>query len=340
MVSLVASLWTLSVSYAAERGDTAAIVLMYHRFDDNRYPSTNTSMENFRAHVETIKNEGFTIVPLADVVGALTSQTSLPANSVAITIDDAYDSVYEKAWPYLRENEIPFTLFVATQPVANGQPGYMTPAQLRELANAPGVSIANHGHTHRSLAFVDRKTAREEIDVAAKLLTEWTGAAPPDVFAYPYGEMGEGALQAVDDFGFAAAFGQHSGPAGAFQGRYYLSRFPMSGSYANLDRLREALNTRPLPHSTFSPAGAAVRHTSPPDYIEFTLSSNLERARLTCFSGGSRIDVEGDGQRILVPFPSNPEPPRWRLNCTHPAPNGRWYWLGWQAAVENGESRE
>ena len=36
---------------------------------------------------------------------------------ILITIDDAFSSFYENAWPYLKKEKIPFILFVSTEPV-------------------------------------------------------------------------------------------------------------------------------------------------------------------------------------------------------------------------------
>ena len=41
-----------------------------------------------------------------------------------LTIDDGYQSFYEKAWPVLKDLKIPFILFVSTREV--GKRGYMT----------------------------------------------------------------------------------------------------------------------------------------------------------------------------------------------------------------------
>ena len=35
---------------------------MYHRFDENKYPSTNIRMGDFKEHIYTIKNEGIEFV--------------------------------------------------------------------------------------------------------------------------------------------------------------------------------------------------------------------------------------------------------------------------------------
>ncbi|MFP3386390.1 polysaccharide deacetylase family protein, partial [Tritonibacter sp. SIMBA_163] len=71
----------------------------------------------------------------------------LPPRTVAITIDDAYLSVYETAWPLLRKHDLPFALFVATDPVDRGIPGYMDWDQIREL-EAGGVEIGSQAVTH------------------------------------------------------------------------------------------------------------------------------------------------------------------------------------------------
>ena len=52
---------------------------------------------------------------------------------MAITIDDAFISVYKEGWPLLKEYNYPFTLFVATDPIDQRLNGYMNWDQLREL---------------------------------------------------------------------------------------------------------------------------------------------------------------------------------------------------------------
>ncbi len=49
---------------------------------------------------------------------------------ILITIDDGFSSFYENAWPYLKENKIPFILFVSTEAV--GKSGYMTWDQIKK----------------------------------------------------------------------------------------------------------------------------------------------------------------------------------------------------------------
>ena len=60
---------------------------------------------------------------------------------ILITIDDAFLSFYEFAWPYLRDNKIPFILFVSTEAV--GKKGYMSWSQLKTIEKEPFVFNGN-----------------------------------------------------------------------------------------------------------------------------------------------------------------------------------------------------
>jgi peptidoglycan/xylan/chitin deacetylase (PgdA/CDA1 family) len=65
---------------------------------------------------------------------------------ILITIDDGFSSFYENAWPYLKENKIPFILFVSTEAV--GKNGYMSWDQIKEVEKVPTAFIGNHSHSH------------------------------------------------------------------------------------------------------------------------------------------------------------------------------------------------
>src|SRR5690606_14501793 len=122
----------------------------------------------------------------------------LPDKVVAITIDDAYASVYTRAFPLLKKYGMPFTVFVSTDAIDEGPGDFMSWQQLREL-QAAGVTIANHSATHDYLVRrndVESDSARlarvrEDIERAQRRLQEELGEGvneAPRLFAYPYGE--------------------------------------------------------------------------------------------------------------------------------------------------------
>ena len=65
---------------------------------------------------------------------------------ILLTIDDAFQSFYDNAWPYLKKNQIPFVLFVSTEPVGNK--GYMNWEQIKEIERSEFGVIGHHSHSH------------------------------------------------------------------------------------------------------------------------------------------------------------------------------------------------
>ena len=95
---------------------------MYHRFEENKYPSTNIRINDFKEHLEMIKMNDIKFVNPANFEEEL--KINKNKRKLLLTIDDGYQSFYDKAWPLLRESKIPFILFISTREV--GKKGYMS----------------------------------------------------------------------------------------------------------------------------------------------------------------------------------------------------------------------
>ena len=91
--------------------DKGILSLMYHRFDENKYPSTNIQMDIFKQQIKIIKNSNYNFYDPKE----LEKNFHIPKieTKILLTIDDAFSSFYEVAWPYLKEEKIPFILFVS-----------------------------------------------------------------------------------------------------------------------------------------------------------------------------------------------------------------------------------
>src|SRR3546814_11342437 len=78
----------------------------------------------------------------------------------------------------------------------------------------PLVTVGNHGHRHAHMTWLTPAEQRADLALAAARFHTELGKAP-DLFAYPYGEISQTLRRNVAEAGFTAAFGQHSGAAGA-----------------------------------------------------------------------------------------------------------------------------
>jgi len=316
---------------AAQQGaDTGAVVIMYHRFGEAKYPSTNTTLEQLEAHIGELTSGGYHVLPVPDIVKALRDGVPLPERTVGITIDDAYLSVYAEAWPRLKAAGLPFTVFVATGLVDQKVSGYMTWEQIRELADS-GVSIGGHTVSHLHMPGRALEIIRGELGRSNSRLAEKLGQRPT-IFAYPYGESSLAVQGLVRDSGYRAAFGQHSGAIAQHDNLFDLPRFALNENYGGLSRFRLAVNSRPLPITDVTPAEALITNINPPA-MGFTLTRKLKGiGRLACFSshaGKARLEWLGDRRvevRVDEAFPKG----RTRINCTLPADGNRWFWFGRQ----------
>ena len=146
--------------------ENSLAVFVYHRFGENNYPSTNVKMSQFKKHLEELTKNNYNVVSTEEIVDALINNRDLPEKTVALTIDDAFSSIYKKAWPLLREKRLPFTIFVSTGPVESGSKDYMNWEQIKEMANS-GVTIGHHTKNHFHLVGKKKETIISEIEEAS-----------------------------------------------------------------------------------------------------------------------------------------------------------------------------
>jgi peptidoglycan/xylan/chitin deacetylase (PgdA/CDA1 family) len=96
----------------------AAKVLMYHACEDvesefTRGLSINTTPSEFADHLDFLKRH-YRVLPLARVLEGPTTEPT-----VVITFDDGFRSVYENAWPRLRERRLSATCYLTTDVIGN-----------------------------------------------------------------------------------------------------------------------------------------------------------------------------------------------------------------------------
>lgn len=322
------------------RAADSAVIIMYHRFGEEKYPSTNTTLAQLEDHIGELTSGRYAVLPVRRIVEDLQAGRPLPERAVGISIDDGFVSVFAEAWPRFRKAGLPFTLFTATdyhhQPIR----GYMTWDQIRELAKDPLVDIGHHSASHPHMADADAATARAEIERAAKVWEERLGRRPA-LFAYPFGEAGRETIEAVKKAGFIAAFGQHSGALGRDIAnnpveKFYLPRFAFNEQWGEAKRFRQVVNTVALPIAEITPLDPLVERPNPPAF-GFTLTRKVQGIeRIVCHASHEgvgrieRLDETRIEARFVNPFPKG----RTRINCTLPAGEGRWYWFGRQFYVK------
>ncbi len=165
-------------------------VVMLHGIDDSG-SVVSVSADQLRSLVRAARDAGHELVPLLDLL-----RGKVEGDALALTFDDAFESVATVAAPLLRTLGVPATLFVPTQFPGkdNAWPGQdpsvpsvpiMRWEAVRRLA-AEGWSIESHGVRHPDLRRLDDRALDEELAGSKFEIAQRVGRAP-EVFAYPYG---------------------------------------------------------------------------------------------------------------------------------------------------------
>ena len=288
-------------------------------------------MDVFKQQIKIIKNLKFNFYDPKDL--EKNYHIIKVEKKILITIDDAFSSFYEIAWPYLKEENIPFILFVSTEAV--GQKGYMTWDQIKELDKEKIAYIGNHSHTHDYLVDLKNDHFIEDINTASKIFIMKLGYNPI-FFSYPFGEYSSLIKKKIAK-NFKFAFGQHSGVIDINKDQYELPRFPINEKYGDLNRFKFLINLQPLQYKNLEPKEKYLTENNPPEFsVEFfDEQKNLDN--INCFSDEGnqweKSKVNFNKNILNIDFREKFLFRRGRVNCSL-NDDGIWRWFGVQFSVK------
>ncbi|MRI83471.1 MAG: polysaccharide deacetylase [Nitratiruptor sp.] len=223
-----------------------AHILVYHRFEDPRHPSTNTSLAQLRKDFTYLKTHGYRVIPLQRLVQALRDGEAIDPKWVVITIDDGFRS-FLKALPLFQEFGYPFTLFIATKPIEGKYPDFLRWEEVRMIANYGEIGLHSHAHPH--LCSLSTKQIIEDTKRAKTLFQRRLGFLPTS-YAYPYGEYDRRVATILKDLGFTTLCNQNLGAIGSRSDLLDLNRIAMVGK----SNLPWALSIKDLPVEWIAPS--------------------------------------------------------------------------------------
>lgn len=302
----------------------SAVSLVYHRFGDSRYPSTNISVQAFEAHIKDLINQGFIFSTASQVYE---NCVRFPSHKqVVITIDDGYYSFYSNGLEILKNNRVKATLFINTKSV--GWRDYLSWEQIKEISN-DGIEIGHHSHAHTyflNLSESDRSQRFENDLLIAESLFEKHLGFVPKVYSYPYGEFDQEMTKVLKKHGYKIAFAQHSGVWNEQTDPLAIPRFPMAGEFVKLKQFQSKANMKPLKWQQSEQLPLIVKGG---EELSFKLRlgpSDLEQ--LNCFiAGQARSDVFTiHDEGIHVSFRAPVDRRRTLITFTARNKEGQWCW--------------
>jgi peptidoglycan/xylan/chitin deacetylase (PgdA/CDA1 family) len=313
-------------------GDEGILSLMYHRFNEHKYPSTNIQMDVFKKQMQIIKNSNYIFSnPKNFEKNFNTPKTN---KEILITIDDAFLSFYLEAWPYLKKNKIPFVLFVSTEPV--GKKGYMTWEQIKEVEAEKFTIIGHHSHSHEYLIDNDNDFFISDIKKANEIFLKNLGYIP-NLFSYPFGEYSKFMRDYIAQ-NFNYAFGQHSGVIDLNKDKFELPRFPVNEKYGQLKRFNSIINSFPLEYEQLLPLEKKLTiENNPPNFKVMFFKEQDNIKNINCYSNEldkwEKSNTNFDNYVLTIKFRGSFKPRRGRINCSL-NDNGKWRWFGVQFPIK------
>jgi len=177
-------------------GDVKVPIILYHNLtnDPNLQgkPLLNITPQNFYLQMKALKDNGWNTITFDEYYNHVENNAELPPNPIIISFDDGYESVYDYAYPTLKELGMQATLFVITSRMGAGVSADVTYPhfswdQAREMEASGFIDIESHSDTHINM-FDTNDTDRIQVEFRkSKYLIETNLNKECDVFAFPYG---------------------------------------------------------------------------------------------------------------------------------------------------------
>lgn len=196
--------------------DTGILVLNYHRIrnsnpvtkildrwttfftKDSELMLYSIYEDEFKEQIIYLLDNGYHFITPIDLKNYLSDEKSISEKSVLITFDDVDISIYENAFPFLVEKQIPFTIFVITGQVGNKNFKGLKLAtwdQIREMYNSELVTVGAHTHNMHKLDKENNppfmyntknKDFIQDTKLSINTIKKEIGITPTN-YAYPYG---------------------------------------------------------------------------------------------------------------------------------------------------------
>jgi peptidoglycan/xylan/chitin deacetylase (PgdA/CDA1 family) len=235
------------------RSGDAVGILAYHRTAPwpprLSEPWYNVVPDRFGPQIEGLLSLGFQIWPLRKLLDCRAQGREIPRQTVVLTFDDGYESLYLHAFPVLEKLKVPATVFLPTgfldhrepfpfdawgmryralAPKTSFQP--LTRGQCREMAASGLIELASHTHTHRDFRGQPEEF-RRDLEHSLDVLRRDFGVRDA-AFAFPFGcprqgYASESLMRAARRAGVICALTTEAAPVNPISDPFGWGRFPV-----------------------------------------------------------------------------------------------------------------
>lgn len=302
-------------------------VLGYHVFHPTK-PATQMRIPTakFREQMETIKKSKIPVIDLEQFLAWRCGEAKLPPQSIMITMDDGWRSVYHEAFPIMKELKLPFTIYLYKNYVGASSGGRaLSLAMIREMLASGLCSLGSHSVSHPFPSEVKR-AARKGPEAYedflrtqlgdSKSFLEKTFAKKITTYAYPGGYHTPEMFPLAEEYGYDQLFTVKPGKVRRNTPAQTLPRYIVLGNHDGAfnaamvfrNGSRAVLAPVTLPHPVKPLPGALIESRLPTIQVDLSEVEGLDPSSFT-------MRVAGFGK---VPVSFDPEEQIFQWTVTRP----------------------
>ena len=240
LLSFCLGLICMGFCLAQQTAFQAVPALSYHnvRPYTTQDPAYFINPERLDAHMNKLKELGFQSILPEQVEAGFYQGKKMPGKPILISFDDTRADHYLAAAPILEKYGFRGVFYIMT--VSIGKPGYMTKAQIKELADR-GHAIGLHTWDHQDLRKLPSDQWKIQIDKPKALLQEIVGKEVTSL-AFPFGLWNTEVITQVKSKGIRSAY-QLGGKMDPSDPVLSLPRILVPGNWS-ADRLVKEIESR------------------------------------------------------------------------------------------------
>ncbi len=311
--------WTWQTTFGLDQSHHhfGVTAYTYYSVDDTNNPDSSISKPHFSSHLSDIRNNGYKALSAEEVFEQLQNHHTSRAGQILLTFEGGYQNFYDQAWPILKDNNYPVTIFI---PVDNvGAPDYMDWDTLKDLSKNNNVTLGINGCSYISLINLSENELRDCINRSIGNFQDNMGYRPR-YFSVPYGIYDETTLNVLNEYDFDLIFGQHSGIIDLKTEETVLPRFPMTSQFAEPERFRMLAEGGSLNVSNIIPTTPIIENENYPFHIGMTVNTpGIQLDGIQCFLSDHGVvpteTISNQRLRIIIKEPLSAG--RHRINCTY-----------------------
>lgn len=196
--------------------DALVPILVYHKIDPRlEWGITRLSPSRFARQMEFLAQSGYQTISFRELFQKSFSNPN--QKKIILTFDDAYQSIYQYAFPILKKYQFTASLFIISDFVGDYNqwdvhPGWRKFRHLDwdeiNVLNRAGWEIGSHSATHPDLRKCSDNRLQDELESSRFEIKKHTGQVSP-IFAYPFGRYNDRIIEFVKKSDYQGACTMH-----------------------------------------------------------------------------------------------------------------------------------